>query len=171
MGGEVYILPAKGEAKKIKEALKVIDDQQCIAPMMEWEKYPADCWFQWRGNCLEIGYSFGNMGNGEWAYALGQEICRRFKIKNAGWSAVGYCGLKPFMKSFPFRAMMEGPMKLMKDPTTPEETRKCFKQEIMDMRKASEKYVKAAALIFDYKEKKNGKAKQAKSNRKADCCS
>ena len=95
MGGTIQMIPAKGEAAKIKAILK---EEAYVCPEMKKGEHLGDFWVDWYGNRLELGYTFGGgFGFGEWAKAVAQEICRRFKIKKAGWDSVGYCDMKEFM--------------------------------------------------------------------------
>lgn len=98
MGGEVIMIPEKGEAKKIKAVLK---RDSYVGPEMNGQ--PCDFWVTWRGNKLALGYSFGSRLNSEWAYAVGLALCKRFKFKKAGWDSIGYVDkLEEFTKGRPF---------------------------------------------------------------------
>ena len=101
MGGTLYIVPEKGEAIKIKAFLK---EETYVCPQLKLREPMGDFWVSWSGNRLDLGYSFGSWLNGEWALAVGLEICRRFKIKKAGWDSVGYCkNMEEFMRSKPMK--------------------------------------------------------------------
>lgn len=103
MGGEIMIQFEKGEIAK----LKALDwDALQIGP--DFDKFgKPDFWITWKGNVLEIGYSFGNSCNAEWAQAIAHEIAKRFKIKKGGWSAVGYCkDINEFKRARAFSASL-----------------------------------------------------------------
>lgn len=89
MGGELLMIPEKGEVEKIKRIFP--DNSSFVCPQLQNGKHIGDFWVTWRGNKLELGYSFGSPLNGEWALAVGLEIARHFRIKKAGWDSVGYC--------------------------------------------------------------------------------
>lgn len=73
-----------GEAAKVK----VLNwDKLTTGPKIR-EIGVQDFWVTWKSNRLELGYT---VVDSDWAQAIAYELCKRFKIKKAGWSAVGYC--------------------------------------------------------------------------------
>ena len=102
MGGEVWMLAEKGEARKVKAVLK---ESSYVGPKLPGSAFPCDFWVEWRGNRLELGYTIGGRANGEWAYAVALALCRRFKFRKAGWDSVGYCDtMEEFTRGRPFSA-------------------------------------------------------------------
>lgn len=98
MGGELWMIPDKGEAKKIKKIFP--NKSTFVCPRINNDQAIGDFWVTWNRNKLELGYSFGSPLNGEWTLAVALEIARRFKIKKAGWDSVGYCKtMDEFMQS------------------------------------------------------------------------
>ena len=82
MGGEIMLVPARGEAKKIKALL---NQEAYQAPVIhEFADYPADFWVQWRGNTLELGFTCNTfLMSNEWAHAVANELIKKFNFTNA----------------------------------------------------------------------------------------
>jgi hypothetical protein len=150
VGGEVMLLLEKGETAKIK---RVLTESSYTAPKTDpKDPYPASCWLNWRGNRLEIGYSFGGEFGSEWANAIAHEIIKRFKVKKGGWDSVGYCKtLEEYLSCCePFHAqfkMLERAGKLMKVIGWITKERAYYKHSLA-------LYIKAAAALFETKPKR-----------------
>jgi hypothetical protein len=84
MGGEIMMIFEAGEAAKIK---KLDWDKLTVGPKMP-DLPSQDFWVDWKGNKLELGYT---VVDSDWAQAISHELCKRFKVKKAGWDSVGFC--------------------------------------------------------------------------------
>jgi len=140
MGGEIWMVPEKGEAAKVKALLK---ESGYEGPKLDGGA-SCDFWVEWSGNRLELGYTVGSRLNGEWAYAVALALCRRFRFRKAGWDSIGYCEtMEDFTKGRPFGA----DMRMMREA-------KGFRGLVLRMavylagiRKAQKAYEKAAAEL------------------------
>jgi hypothetical protein len=144
-GGEVMLILEKGEAEKVK---KLLTETSYVAPKIEErDPYPADCWLNWKGNKLEIGYTFGGgEDNGEWANAIAQQIVNRFKAKRGGWDSVGYCKTLEEYKACcePFHAQLR-----MSDSILPIKVMDTISGRRARWKKGKEVYTQAAAALFE----------------------
>jgi hypothetical protein len=103
MGGEVILRLAAGQRKAVDRLMKKVAPEGMIGPGCAHKEgcFP-DCWYQWSGRDLQIGYCH-SYGNSDWALAVAMAVCKRFKVVKAGWSCIGYCkDMAEFNRCRPF---------------------------------------------------------------------
>jgi len=101
MGGYVKLMLEVGEVSKLKEVFE--DGQGITGP--KYAGFKTGCWIEIKSNNVELGYPVHWL-HGEWANAVGLQICKLFKIKNARWDGGDWCK-EEFLKSRPFDVRIE----------------------------------------------------------------